>query len=147
MAPRNGSIFDEDAGAPPDDTGCEFLSIIATGDGEEPEGSETEHSSGDNEKTDAEADAEADAEFVNDAERVQDIIKDLMVDRSAFDRSAAPVPRVGPGLGLRAGEARRGLGERDGVPVHTWQCRSRVCAWDITLVVPEAKMGCSSGSG
>ena len=37
VAPRNGSIFDEDAGAPPDDTGCEFLSIIATGDGEDPE--------------------------------------------------------------------------------------------------------------
>lgn len=37
VAPRNGSIFDGDAWAPPDDTGCEFLSIIATGDGEDPE--------------------------------------------------------------------------------------------------------------
>ena len=37
VTPRNGSIFDDDACVPPDDTGCEFLSIIATGDGEDPE--------------------------------------------------------------------------------------------------------------
>ena len=37
FTPWKGSTLDDDACVPPDDTGCEFLSIIATGDGEDPE--------------------------------------------------------------------------------------------------------------